>query len=318
MANYLITGGAGFIGSNIARALVARGEHVRVVDNLSTGRRENLAGISEQIEFMEGDLRDAEVCHAATADMTYVLHQAALPSVPRSIANPLESHEANVSATVNLLTAARDTGVRRVVFAGSSSAYGNQAVARKTEDLAPQPLSPYSAAKLSCEYYLRAFSECYDLETVTLRYFNVFGPYQDPNSPYSAVIPIFIRSLLRGEAPVIHGDGSQARDFTFVENNVRANLAAATGDFPATGQVYNIACGVSITVRQLFDAIRDHIGGSVEPTFAPSRRGDVHSSTADISRAQRDLGYSVAVPFEAGLAQTVAWYRAHLDGGSGA
>lgn len=314
MANYLVTGGAGFIGSNLVAALVARGESVRVVDNLITGRRENLADVSNVIDFIDGDLRDPAVCRAAAADMDYVLHQAAVPSVPRSVADPLLCHEANVTATLNLLMASRDARIRRFVFAGSSSAYGNQTALLKSEDLRPQPMSPYAAAKVASEQYLAAFSECYGLETVTLRYFNVFGPRQDPDSPYSAVIPRFIRALLAGDPPVIYGDGSQARDFTYVENNVLANIAAATGDYVARGQVYNIACGESTSVRQLFDGLQARIGSGVAPVFEGGRTGDVLLSRADISRAERELGYSVAVPFEEGLDRTLAWYRENLAG----
>lgn len=309
MANYLVTGGAGFIGSNIVQALVARGDAVRVVDNFSTGHRGNMADWLAQVDFIEGDLRDPGICHRAAADMDFILHQAAVPSVPRSIADPLLCHEANVTATVNLLMAARDARVRRFVFAGSSSAYGNQAVPIKTEELALRPLSPYAAAKVACEHYLQAFATCYGLETVTLRYFNVFGPRQDPDSPYSAVIPNFIRAILRGEAPVIHGDGSQARDFTFVENNVSANLLAATADIPARGEIYNIACGQPVTVLELFEALRIRLGSTIRPTFEGARVGDVHTSTASIDRARKVLGYSVAVPFAEGLDRTVAWYR---------
>lgn len=309
MANYLVTGGAGFIGSNIVGALAARGDAVRVVDNLSTGCRENMAAWRDRVEFVEGDLRDPEVCQAAVRAIDYVLHQAAVPSVPRSVADPLLCHEANVTATVNLLIAARDARIRRFVFAGSSSAYGNQTVAVKTEDLALRPLSPYAAAKVACEHYLQAFATCYGLETVTLRYFNVFGPHQDPDSPYSAVIPNFIRAILRGEAPVIHGDGSQARDFTYVENNVLANLLAATAAIPARGEIYNIACGVPVTVRQLFEAIRIRMDSDIAPIFETARVGDVHTSAASIERAREALGYTVAVPFEEGLDRTVAWYR---------
>jgi nucleoside-diphosphate-sugar epimerase len=315
MGNYLVTGGAGFIGSNITAALVARGDAVRVVDNLSTGRRENLAPWLDQIDFVKGDLRDPEICRQVVRDMDYILHQAAVPSVPRSVADPLLCHASNVTATLNLLIAARDAGVRRFVFAGSSSAYGNQTVAIKTEELAPGPLSPYAAAKVASEHYLQAFSTCYGLETVTLRYFNVFGPRQDPDSPYSAVIPNFIRSLSRGEVPTIHGDGTQARDFTYVENNVRANLLAATADIPARGEIYNIACGVPVTVLQLFEAIRQRMHSSCEPIFAAARVGDVHTSTASIERARQALGYGVAVPFEEGLDRTVAWYCQALQGG---
>lgn len=308
MANYLVTGGAGFIGSNLVGALIARGDAVRVVDNFVTGRRENMAAWAEHVELIEGDLREAEICHAAVRDMDYVLHQAAVPSVPRSVANPLLCHEANVTATVNLLVAARDARVKRFILAGSSSAYGNQAVVFKSEELAPHPLSPYAAAKVACEYYLQAFATCYGMETVTLRYFNVFGPCQDPDSPYSAVIPNFIRALHRGEAPVIHGDGSQARDFTFVENNVEANLLAASAAIPARGEIYNIACGAPVTVLSLYEAIRGQMGVEMAPIFESARVGDVHTSVASIERARQALGYRVTVPFAEGLARTVAWY----------
>jgi nucleoside-diphosphate-sugar epimerase len=314
MANYLVTGGAGFIGSNIVGALVARGDAIRVVDNLSTGRRENMAAWAEQVDFIEGDLREAEVCQAAVRDMDYVLHQAAVPSVPRSVVNPLMCHEANVTATVNLLVAARDARVKRFILAGSSSAYGNQPVAVKTEDLALRPLSPYAAAKVACEHYLQAFATCYGMETLTLRYFNVFGPCQDPDSPYSAVIPNFIRALHRGEAPVIHGVGSQARDFTYVENNVQANLLAAAAAIPALGEIYNIACGAPVTVLALYEAVRQQMGVEIAPVFEAARVGDVHTSVASIERAQNALGYHVSVPFAEGLARTVAWYSERLDG----
>ncbi|MBL7649722.1 MAG: NAD-dependent epimerase/dehydratase family protein [Candidatus Hydrogenedentes bacterium] len=314
MANYLVTGGAGFIGSNLVGALVARGDAVRVVDNLVTGRRENMAYWGERVDFIEGDLCEIDVCQAAVRDMDYVLHQAAVPSVPRSVANPLLCHEANVTATVNLLVAARDAHVKRFVLAGSSSAYGNQPVVFKSEELAPHPLSPYAAAKVACEYYLQAFATCYGMETVTLRYFNVFGPCQDPDSPYSAVIPNFIRALHRGEAPVIHGDGSQARDFTFVENNVQANLLAAVAAIPARGEIYNIACGAPVTVLSLFEAIRKQMGVDLSPVFEAARVGDVHTSVASIERAQQSLGYRVTVPFAEGLSRTVAWYCERLGG----
>jgi len=309
MANYLVTGGAGFIGANLVSALVARGESVRVVDNLMTGRRENLHAVLDRIDFVVGDLGEPDVSKAATDGMDFVLHQAAVPSVPRSVADPMLCHQANVTSTVNLLMAARDARVRRFIFAGSSSAYGDQAAVSKTEDLAPRPKSPYAAAKVACEHYLAAFAECYGMETVVLRYFNVFGPYQDPDSPYSAVIPRFIRALLKGEAPVIYGDGRQARDFTYVENNVQANILAATGDFPARGQVYNIACGASLSVIQLFEQIRDRLGVVATPEFESGRAGDVLLSKADISRAERDLGYRVVVPFDEGLDRTLAWYQ---------
>lgn len=315
MANFLVTGGAGFIGSNLVEALVSDGEAVRVVDNLSTGRLENLSGVRDAIEFVEGDIRDPAVCRAVVGDIDFVLHQAAVPSVPRSVANPVLCHESNVTGTVNLLVAARDADVRRFVFAGSSSAYGDQPVETKSEDLAPNPLSPYAAAKVACEHYVSAFARCYGMETVTLRYFNVFGPRQDPNSAYSAVIPRFIRAMLQGEPPTIYGDGNQARDFTFVENNVRANIAAATALYRAAGQIYNVACGASTTVLQLYEYLRERIGGVGDPAFQDARAGDVLLSKADISRAHADLGYRVVVPFEEGLDRTLAWYREAFERG---
>ncbi len=315
MANFLVTGGAGFVGSNIVGALVERGDAVRVVDNLSTGRRENMTDWLDRVEFLEGDLRDPAVCMQVSRDMDYVLHQAAVPSVPRSVANPLLCHEANVTATLNLLVAAREARVKRFILAGSSSAYGNQPVAVKTEDLALRPLSPYAAAKVACEHYLQAFATCYGMETVTLRYFNVFGPRQDPDSPYSAVIPNFIRALHRGDAPVIHGDGSQARDFTYVENNVEANLLAATATIPARGEIYNIACGGPVTVLGLYESIRKQMGVEMAPIFETARVGDVHTSVASIDRARQALGYRVIVPFAEGLTRTVAWYCERLGGG---
>ena len=309
MSNYLVTGGAGFIGSNIVEFLVAQGDSVRVFDNFSTGLRENLAGLLPNIDVLEGDLRNPDDCVRAADGMDYVLHQAAIPSVPRSVSEPLLSHEANVTGTLNLLVAARDAKVRRFVYAASSAAYGNEPGESKSEDQRPSTLSPYGAAKLACEYYLQAFSECYAMETVSLRYFNVFGPRQDPDSPYSAVIPLFIRAVLEGRSPIVHGDGQQARDFTYVENNVRANILAATGDYPARGQVYNIACGGSYSILDLLAAINKLLGTDVAPTFEPARVGDVRLSKADITRAKAELGYDVFVSWEEGLKRTIEWYR---------
>ena len=309
MANFLVSGGAGFIGSSIVEFLVNKGEPVRVVDDFSTGKRENLAPFLDKIEIIEGDLSDAEVCARAVRDIDYVLHQAAVPSVPRSVADPILNHRANVTATVNLLVAARDARVKRFVFASSSSVYGDQSQEVKTEDLPPSPLSPYAAAKAACEHYLQAFSSCYGMETVSLRYFNVFGPRQDPDSPYSAVIPLFITAIMQGRRPIVHGDGLQARDFTFVENNVRANILAATADFVAKGQAYNIACGESYNLLQLLDEINKAFGTHIKPEHTAPQVGDIRISKAGIARAQNDLGYSVAVPFEEGLCRTIAWYK---------
>jgi len=309
MAHFLVTGGAGFIGSNIAECLLHGGHAVRVLDNLATGRRENLAHVATHIEFIEGDLRNHAVCRESVRNVDYVLHQGAVPSVPRSVADPLLSHEANVTGTLNLLVAARDAGVKRLVFASSSSVYGDQEADVKTEDLPLSPLSPYAATKAAGEHYLRSFSLCYGIETVSLRYFNVFGPRQDPNSPYSAVIPLFITAMLEGRRPVVHGDGLQARDFTFVENNVCANVLAATAPFDARGQAYNIACGDSITLLDLVRAINETLGTSIEPVHTERRVGDVRVSKADISRARTDLGYQVTVGFLEGIKRTIDWYR---------
>ena len=308
MALYLVTGGAGFIGSNLVHALVRRGDAVRVLDDFSTGRRCNLAGVLDDIDLMEGDLRDLATCRRAVAGVDSVLHQGAVPSVPRSVADPLTSHHANATATLNLLVAARDADVRRFVYASSSSIYGDSPALPKHEAMAARPKSPYAVAKLAAESYCRTFYELYGLETVSLRYFNVFGPRQDPGSPYSAVIPRFIKAMLAGRAPQINGDGLQSRDFTFVANNVAANLAAAT--VPTVGgEVFNIACGQRFTLLDLVAQLNTILGTTIEPHFAPSRQGDVLHSLADISRAQEKLGYAVTVDFGAGLARTVAWYR---------
>ena len=308
MANFLVTGGAGFIGSNLVEALLVQGHAVRILDDFSTGYRHNIAPFLDKIDVVEGSIDSLEDCNRAARDMDYVLHQGALPSVARSVADPALSHAINATGTLNVLTAARDAGVKRVVYASSSSIYGDQPVEYKHEALPMCPLSPYAAAKASGEHYLRAFSNCYNLETVSLRYFNVFGPRQDPGSAYSAVIPLFIHALLEGRSPQIHGDGLQARDFTYVENNVRANIQAATGDFVARGQVYNVACGASISLLDLVDALNGLLGTQIRPEHIASRVGDIRVSKADISRAQRELGYHVHVAFEDGLEKTVNWY----------
>lgn len=308
MLKFLVTGGAGFIGSNIVEYLVAQGETVRVIDNLSTGYKKNIGYILDSIEFIEGDITKPEDCARAVEGIDYVLHQAAIPSVPRSIANPLASHHANITGTLNMLIAARDEKVKRFVYAGSSSAYGNKASEYKREDMMPAPLSPYAAQKASGEYYVRSFSECFGIETVCMRYFNVFGPRQDPNSPYSAVIPLFISAIQNGVSPTVHGDGMQTRDFTFVENVVRGNILAATADCEACGQIYNVACGGSYSVLDLLNGINKILGTNIEPAFVESRIGDVRNSRADISRAKVDLGYEVAVSFEEGLRRTIEWY----------
>lgn len=310
MVTYLITGGAGFIGSNIVYELVARSEDVRVLDNFSTGRRENLAEVLNDIKLIEGDLRDPDACRRAVQGVDYVLHQGAIPSVQRSVEEPFTSNDANVNGTLNLLIAARDAGVRRVVYASSSSVYGDPPTLPKREDMAPQPKSPYAVSKLAAEHYCKVFTEVYGLETVSLRYFNVFGPRQDPTSQYSAVIPLFVKAILAGEPPVVYGDGLQSRDFTYVSNNVEASLLAATAPGIA-GQVFNIACGKRYTLLQLIAMLNAILDTHIETVFAPPRQGDVKHSLADIRLAQERMGYTVDVNFEAGLEKTVAWYREH-------
>lgn len=308
MANYLVTGGAGFIGSNITRELLKRGHAVRVLDNLSTGRRINIEDILEKIDFIEGDIRNPDTAHAAAKDMDYILHQAAIPSVPRSVKNPIESLEVSVLGTAQILLAARDAKVRRVVYAASSSMYGDQKVEMVSEELIPRPLSPYASAKLTGEQLCSVFNTCYGLETVSLRYFNVFGPAQDPNSPYGAVIPLFIRAIYNGEQPTIEGDGLQTRDFTFVQNNVEANLIAATSPKGA-GMAFNIACGGSYSIVQLLDCINQAFGAGIQALFAPSRVGDVRHSCANIALAREVLGYNPVHSFEDGIRITVEWYK---------
>jgi nucleoside-diphosphate-sugar epimerase len=307
MALYLVTGGAGFIGSHLAEALVGRGEQVRVVDNLSTGRRSNLAHLPE-VEVLEGDLADLDVARRAADGADYVLHQAAIPSVPRSVEDPITSNRANIDATLNVLVAARDAGVRRLVYAGSSSAYGDTPTLPKVETMPTAPLSPYALQKLVGEQYCQLFTRLYGLETVTIRYFNVFGPRQDPSSPYSGVISLFISALCEGRRPTIHGDGGQTRDFTYVANVVGGVLRACTAE-GASGGVFNVATGGRISLNHLFRTVRDLVGGQGEPQYGPPRAGDVRDSQADISQARQVLGYTPIVPFEQGLEETVTWYR---------
>jgi nucleoside-diphosphate-sugar epimerase len=301
MSVFLVTGGAGFIGSNLVEELVRRGEKVRVLDNFSTGKRENLTPYMDQIELVEGDIRSYHIVRKAVEAVDFVLHQAALPSVPRSIADPVTTNEVNVGGTLNILDAAKDAGVKRLVFASSSSIYGDNEKLPKTEDMTPRPMSPYAVAKLAGEKYCQVFFTIFGLKTVSLRYFNVFGPRQDPTSQYSAVIPKFVSMIKKGESPLIFGDGEQSRDFTFVKNVVHANLLACAEHENTAGQVFNIACGKRITLNRLVELINEALGMDVKPKYLESRAGDVKHSLANIEKAQQTFGYKSKVDFESGL-----------------
>ncbi len=311
MAKYLVTGGAGFIGSNIAEALVGRGDTVRVLDNLSTGFTHNVEPFG--VELVEGDITDASAVAKAMEGIDFVYHQAALASVPRSVKDPLATNEACVTGTVNILHEAKKAGVQRVIYAASSSAYGDQPFMSKRESDLPAPLSPYAVAKLAGEYYCHSFWETYGLETVCIRYFNVFGPRQDPGSPYSAVIPLFITALLEGRQPVIYGDGEQTRDFTFIKNVVHGNLlAAAAPAADVAGKTFNVANGKTISLNQMLAQLNELLGTDVQPNFEDARVGDVRDSLADISGARKHLGYEPVVSFEDGLKQSIEFYKSLL------
>src|SRR5882724_7298840 len=310
MSLYLITGIGGFIGSSLARALVARGEQVRGVDNFSTGKKENMAEIFQQIDFHQADLLDLDAMHKACAGVDFVLHQAAIPSVPKSVLDPLANNRANVDGTVNLLVAARDAKVKRVVYAASSSAYGDTPTLPKHEDMSPDPISPYAVAKLASEHYMISFYRCYGLETVCLRYFNVFGPRQDPSSPYSGVLARFITQMLKGEQPTILGDGKQSRDFTYVDNAVEANLLACKAAAKeVAGRVFNVATGRRVDLNETFQILKKLTGYPGNVSYGPERAGDVKHSLADLARAKKHLGYTPKVDFEEGLRRTIDWYR---------
>lgn len=306
--NTLVTGGAGFIGSHIATALAERGDKVRVLDNLCSGNRANLAHIASKVEFIEGDILDAKQVEKAVAGVEVVFHQAALASVPRSLDKPLDTHAACATGTLNVLDAARRGGVRRVVYAGSSSAYGNQPTASKRETDLLDPLSPYAAAKLAGEMYCQSYFASFGLETAVVRYFNVFGPRQDPNGEYSAVIPKFVVAMLAGKRPTIFGDGLQSRDFTYVENIVRGNLAAADRS-AAAGGTFNVACGRQYNLLELIASINRVLGTKIEPVFQPARAGDVRDSLADITAARETLAYEPTIDFDEGLRRSIDYYR---------
>jgi len=311
MAKYLVTGGAGFIGSHIVERLVREGESVRVLDNFATGKRGNLAPFAGKIDLFEGDLRKPADCAKACAGVEIIFHEGAVPSVPKSVEDPTTTHQANIDGTFNILMAARDAKCRRLIFAASSSAYGDQPELPSRETMRPAPLSPYAVHKLVGEYYLSVFNKCYGLETLALRYFNVFGSRQDPKSQYAAAIPAFVTSILRGESPTIYGDGEQTRDFTFIDNVVQANLLAAKAPKVA-GQVVNVACGERVSVNQIIAQINQLLGKNVPPKYVPERAGDVKHSLADISLARQVIGFEPIVSFADGLKRAIEWYKANL------
>jgi len=311
MERYLVTGGAGFIGSNISKRLVSENCSVRVLDNLLTGKKSNLADIADKIEFIEADMGDSDVAQSAMKDIDVVVHQGALPSVPRSVDDPAETHRHCVDATFTLLLAARDAGVKRFVYAASSSAYGDTPTLPKLETMPTHPLSPYAAAKLVGEYYCSVFYHVYGLETISLRYFNVFGPQQDPTSQYAAAIPAFVTSILKDQSPTVYGDGEQSRDFTYIDNVVHANLLAARAE-KTRGEVVNIACGQAVTVNAIIGMINKSVGKQVKPIYVDERAGDVKHSLADIGKAQSVIGFEPVISFEEGLQKAIEWYRDNL------
>ncbi|MEW6751526.1 MAG: SDR family oxidoreductase [Candidatus Latescibacterota bacterium] len=316
MATYLVTGGGGFIGAHLVEELLRRGEAVRVLDNFATGKRESLAPHLDRIELLEGDIRSYHIVHEAVRGVDYILHQGALPSVPRSIHDPITTNEVNVGGTLNILDAARDAGVRRVVYASSSSVYGANQALPKREDMMPQPISPYAVAKLTGEKYCQVFAWTYGLETVCLRYFNVFGPRQDPQSAYAAFIPKFVQGLMEGTPLTLDGDGTQSRDFTYVSNVVEANLLAASAP-GVSGEVFNIACGSSLSLNAIVGHLEQVLGCRGHISHGPPRPGDVPRSLADISRARQRLGYQPRVSVEEGLGRVVEWFRERASRGPG-
>jgi len=313
MAKYLITGGAGFIGCNLARYILDKGHDVVVLDNFATGKRENLTEIAEKIELIEGDIRDRDTVDRAVDGCAAIFHQAALGSVPRSMEDPVTSHDVNVNGTVTVLESARAAGIKRIVFAASSSAYGERVESPKHEAMAPMPISPYAANKVSCEAYMQAYAAGYGMEAVCLRYFNVFGPHQDPEGAYAAVIPAFVSRLLAGQAPVVFGDGEQSRDFCYIENVCNANwLAANAPADKCSGKVMNIACNARTSLNEILALIKELLGSDIEAVYADERPGDVKHSLADVSLAAEAIGYEPQVFFEAGLRKSIDWYRDNL------
>ena len=313
MGRYLVTGGAGFIGSNLVRYLLDAGHEVTVLDNFATGKPENLAEIRDRIELIEGDIRDRGAVDRAVSGCGAVFHEAALGSVPRSVEDPETSHDVNVNGTITVLESARAAGVKRIVFAASSSAYGDQKHSPKHEEMVPAPISPYAAGKVACEAYMRGYAAVYGLETLSLRYFNVFGPYQDPSGPYAAVIPIFVSRLLAGDRPVVFGDGEQSRDFCYIENVCEANWLAANAPAEVCdGRAINIACSRRITLNEILDLLRDLLGSDLQAEYTEPRAGDVKHSLADISLAKETIGYEPKIFFEEGLRKAIDWYKANL------
>ncbi len=309
MSRYLITGGAGFIGSNIAIELLRQKQEVVLLDNMITGRKENILEISDKAEFIEGDIRDINIVKKACENVDYVLHQAALPSVQKSIENPVLTNDININGTLNVLEAARDAKVKRVVYAASSSAYGDTVTLPKIEDMKINPISPYAVSKVVGELYCRVYSQVFGLDTVSIRYFNVFGPRQDPKSHYAAVIPKFIKAVLNDKNPIIYGDGEQTRDFTYIKNVVNANILAARTERPLNGEVINVACGKRIDLNQLVEKLNSIIGKNIEPVYEDERAGDIKHSLADISKAKRLINYSPIYDIDEGLKETVEWYE---------
>ena len=311
MEKFLVTGGAGFIGSNICKKLISDGCFVRVIDNLLTGKKSNLAGILDRIDFIEADMGDEQVARSAMKDIDFCLHQGALPSVPRSVDDPAATHKHCVDATFTLLLAARDAGIKRFVYASSSSAYGDTPTLPKVETMPPMPLSPYAVGKLVGEYYAKVFYEVFGLETISLRYFNVFGPHQDPTSKYAAAIPAFVTTILKDEPLTVYDDGEQSRDFTYIDDVVEANLLAAQAKH-TTGEVLNIACGEAVTVNAVIDMVNELLGKNIQPIYTDPRPGDVKHSLADITLAEKLLSYKPKVPFKQGLQKAISWYRDNL------